>query len=407
LAAKEILWIGKYSLPEVTATEEMKITHLEFIPASIPYTRREISSQISRDGVTDIVVKATSDDGVVGWGESCSGANAESVVETLKAMAPFVLGRDPWQSEAIRAELWHRGIWMFRKPTASFAFAGIDMALWDICGKSSGLPLYKLLGGRVRDTVNYFYYLSRGTPSEIAMQCREGIGRGYSVFYLKVGLDIEAELQMVEALREAGGPKAKIRLDANGAWKVKEALKNIERFEKYQIDFVEQPVVQDPAQNMYEVRSICSVAICQNEGLWTAEDAYRNIVGRTADVYSFSPYWVGSLLMFQRLAEVAHFEGLEICRHTHGEFGIAAAACHHALLTLPNIVDGNQQTAQIMTGDVLSEPLPIAHGPDWGLPEGTGLCVDVDERQVSRFNEIYKQRGQLLPYDPDQIRKEL
>jgi L-Ala-D/L-Glu epimerase len=385
----------------------MKIAHLEFIPASIPYTRREISSQISRDGVTDVLVKATSDDGLVGWGESCSGANVGSVVETLKAMAPFVLGRDPWESEAIHLELWHRGIWMFRKPTASFGYAGIDMALWDLCGKSAGIPLYKLLGGRVRDTVNYFYYLSRGTSSEIAAQCREGIERGYSVFYLKVGLDFEAELQMVQALREAAGPQAKIRLDANGAWKVKEALRNIAGFEKYRIDFVEQPVVQDPAQNMVEVRSHSSVAVCQNEGLWTAEDAYRNIIGRTADVYSFSPYWVGSLKTFQNLAEVAQFEGLEVCRHTHGEFGIAAAACHHVLLTLPNVVDGNQQTAQIMTGDVLKEPLPIAHGPNWGIPKGTGLCVDVDEQQVSRFSELYKEKGQFLPYDPHQIGKEL
>jgi L-alanine-DL-glutamate epimerase-like enolase superfamily enzyme len=385
----------------------MKIAHLEFIPVSIPYTRREISSQVSRDGVTDVLVKATSNDGLVGWGESCSGADVESVVETLKAMAPFVVGRDPWESEAIRAELWQRGLWIFRKPTASFAYAGIDMALWDMCGKVARVPLYKLLGGRVRDKVNYFYYLSRGTSSEIMAQCREGMERGYSVFYLKVGVDIEAELQMVEALREAAGPKAKIRLDANGAWKVKEALKNIARLEKYRIDFVEQPVVQDPPDNMYEVRSNCSVAICQNEGLWSAEDAYRNITGRTADVYSFSPYWVGSLKAFQHLAEVAAFEGLEVCRHTHGEFGIAAAACHHVSLTLSNLVDGNQQTAQIMSGDVLKDALPIARGPHWGIPEGVGLCVDVDERQVSRFNELYRQRGQFLPYDPGQIGKEL
>jgi L-alanine-DL-glutamate epimerase-like enolase superfamily enzyme len=102
----------------------MKIVNLEFIAASIPYKHREVSYQILRDGVTDVIVKIVTDDGLVGWGESCSGADTESVVHTLKAMAPFVLGRSPWDSEAIRSELWHRGIWMFRKPTASFAYAG-------------------------------------------------------------------------------------------------------------------------------------------------------------------------------------------------------------------------------------------------------------------------------------------
>ena len=385
----------------------MKIAHLEFFPASIAYTRTEVSSQVYRDGVTDIVVKATTDDGLVGWGESCSGSNVESVLEALKAMVPFVLGRSPWESEAIRAELWHRGIWMFRKPTASFAYAGIDMALWDICGKAAEQPLYNLFGGRVRGCANYFYYLSRGTPAEVAKQCRDGLAKGFHVFYLKVGLDIDAELEMVRAIRETVGPRGKIRLDANGAWQVNEALRNLRLLDEYDIDFAEQPVSQDPLANMQEVRSRSAVAVCLNEGMWTAEDAYRHITHRTADVYCFSSYWVGSLYQLQRLAFVAHFEGLQVCRHTHGEFGIAAAALHHILLTLPNIVNGNQQTAQIMQDDILKHPLPITTCPDWGVPEGTGIGIEVDEGKLMHYVEVYREQGQFLPYDPRLIGREL
>ena len=385
----------------------MKIAQLEFIPASVPYKRREVSYQVQRDGVTDVIIKARTDDGLVGWGESCSGANVESVAEALKAMVPFVLGRSPWQSEAIRSELWHRGLWMFRKPTASFAYAGIDMALWDLCAKSCGQPLYNLFGGKIRDGVNYFYYLARGSSKEISAQCREGMEKGFRVFYLKVGLDIEAELDMVRSVRETIGPEAKIRLDANGAWKVGEALRNLARLDAYRIDFIEQPVSQDPLANMQEVRARCSVALSSNEGMWTAEDAYRQISHRIADVYCFSPYWVGSLAQFQRLCRVAHFEGLQICRHSHGEFGIVAAASHHILLTLPNIVDGNQQTAHIMQDDILKSPLPIASGPDWGVPEGAGLGVEVDESKVAFYHEYYRKHGQFLPFDHNQIGKKL
>src|ERR1051325_10585984 len=88
----------------------MKIANLEFIPVSVPYTHREASSLVNRDGVTDVIVKATTDDGLTGWGESCSGANLESVLEALKGMSPFVLGESPWESECIRAEICHRGI---------------------------------------------------------------------------------------------------------------------------------------------------------------------------------------------------------------------------------------------------------------------------------------------------------
>ena len=381
----------------------MKIAQLEFIPISIPYTHREVSSQIRRDGVTDVLVKTVTDDGLVGWGESCSGANAESVEEALKAMAPFVIGRSPWESEAIRAELWHRGIWLFRKPTASFAYAGIDMALWDICGKACGQPLYNLFGGKVRERVNYFYYLSQGPNEDIARQCREGLAKGFHVFYLKVGIDIEAEMQMVRTVRETVGTRAKIRLDANGAWKVNEAVRNLARLDQYQIDFIEQPVHQDPVTSLQEVRSRTPVAVCANEGMWTVEDAYRHITHRSADVYCFSPYWVGSMAQWQRLCQVAHFEGLQVVKHTHGEFGIVAAATHHILLTLPNVVDGNQQTAHMMQDDIVKDPIPITSGPNWGTPQGSGLCIEVDEEKVARYHKVYRQRGQFLPYDPSLI----
>jgi len=378
----------------------MKISHLELTPASIPYTSCEISSQVHRQGVTDVIVKATTDDGLVGWGESCSGANVESVFEALKAMAPFVLGRSPWESEAIRAELWHRGIWLFRQATASFAYAGIDMALWDICGRAADQPLYNLFGGKIRNTVNYFFYLSRGPGSDIVTQCREGLRMGFRVFYLKVGIDIESELEIVRTVRETIGPKAKIRLDANGAWKVKQALRNLTLFGAFDIDLIEQPVCQDPITNMQEVRSQCAVAVCANEGLWSADEAYRQMTHRTADVYCFSPYWVGSLGQFKFLSHVAHSEGLQVCKHTHGEFGIAAIAAHHILLTLPAIVDGNQQTAHIMQDDVLEQPLPIASNPDWGVPQGAGLGVEVNEDKLGRYHDLYKTKGQFLPYDP-------
>jgi L-alanine-DL-glutamate epimerase-like enolase superfamily enzyme len=378
----------------------MKITSLEFIPVSVPYTHREASSLVNRDGVTDVIVKAFTDDGLIGWGESCSGSNVESVLEALRGMAPFVIGRCPWESESIRAELWHRGIWSWRQHTACFAYPGIDMALWDICGKSCGQPLYNLFGGKVRERANYFYYLSWGTNEHIRTQCQDGLSKGFHVFYIKVGVNIEAELDMVRTVRETIGPHAKIRLDANAAWTVNQALRNLALLDDCGIDFIEQPVSQDPIANMQEVRARCPIAISANEGLWTVADAYRQITSRTADVYCFSPYFTGSLAQFQRLCWLAHYEGLKICRHTHGELGIVATAAHHILLTLPNIVDGNQQTAHMMQDDILQDPIPIATGPDWGVPQGCGLGLEVDAAKLGKYHELYRERGQFPPYDP-------
>ena len=114
--------------------------------------------------------------------------------------------------------------------------------------------------------------------------------------------------------------------------------------------------------------------------------------------HCFSPYWVGSLALFQRLCQVAQFEGLQVVKHTHGELGIAAAAAHHLLLTLPNVTDGNQQTAHMMQDDVLKYPLPLASGPAWGVPQGSGLGIEVDEDKLRAYHERYRRDGQFLPY---------
>ena len=120
---------------------------------------------------------------------------------------------------------------------------------------------------------------------------------------------------------------------------------------------------------------------------------------RACDVLCFSPYWVGTIGHFHRLSHAAALEELSVCKHTHGELGIAAAASHHVLLTLPRIVEGQQQTASMMTDDVLTEPLPVAQGPDWGVPTGTGLGIDVDEEKLQRYHQHYREQGQYLPYD--------
>ncbi len=185
-----------------------------------------------------------------------------------------------------------------------------------------------------------------------------------------------------------------------------EAITGLRRMAAYDIDFVEQPVRDWPVGQLAEVRARVPMAVCANEGLWSEADAYARITARQADVFCFSPYWVGSLAGFCRLAHVAHLEGLQVCKHTHGELGLAAAAGQHLLLTLPNIVEGHQQTAHVMAGDILTAPLPIATAPRWGVPAGVGLGVEVDPDAVREAARRYQLEGQFLPYTPGQLGRE-
>lgn len=381
----------------------MKVVSVEPFIVSVPYRHREVSSVVARDGVTDVLVKVTTDDGVEGWGEACSGADVVSVEAALRAMIPFVAGRDPWNREAMRADLYRHGLWQFRPMTGNFAWAGLDMALGDICGKAADQPLYRLYGGPRRREVDYFFYLARGSREELAAQCAEGVAAGFSVFYLKVGLDFAADREMVAATRAALGAAPRIRLDANGSWTLPEARHHLQALAEYDIEFVEQPVRDYPLAQMAEVRGWSPIPLLANEGLWSEADAYDRIVARVADAYCFSPYWVGSLAAFHRLAHIADLHGLLVCKHTHGELGVAAAACQHVLLTLPNITDGNQQTAYLMAHDVLRAPIPIASGPRWGVPEGPGLGIEIDEAAVAEATQRYRREGQFLPYQPEML----
>lgn len=377
----------------------MKIVSLESYPVSIPYSHAERSARVQRGGVSNVVVKLTTDTGLTGWGESCSGADTASIQAAVQAMAPFVVGRNPWDSEAIARDVYRTGLWDYRVQTGNFAYAGIDIALWDLCGKSCGEPIYRLFGGALRQSVDYFYYLATGTPENLTAQCRLGVERGYKCFYLKVGVDERAEEAMLLAIREAIGPDRKIRIDANEAWSLPEATRLIERWhEMVQLDFAEAPVRASPLNLMQALHERTPVALCANEGLGSEGDALRMIEGGGADILCFSSYWVGTLRRFHTLSHLAHLRGLRVCKHTHGEFGIAAAAAHHLLLAIPNLIDGAQQTASVMKDDLLTTALPIAQGPAWGLIQAPGLGIEVDEEKLRHYRRLHEHGGQFLPW---------
>lgn len=377
----------------------MKLIELETIPVRVPYKHPEVSSVIDRGGVAEVVVRATSDSGLVGWGEAQRAANVPGVEHAIKAMTPLVLGRDPWDKEAIARDIYGPALWRFQAMTANFAWSAIDMALWDLCGKEASQPLYRLFGGAQREAVDYFYYMTWGDDDQIAAQAQDGIARDYSVFYIKVGVDAKAEERMIDTLRQSIGPQRKIRIDSNESWSLPEAVRNLEAWHaRYDIDFAEAPVPVEPIENMLDLKRQVSVPLCVNEGLWTEHDAMKVIRSRCANYLAFGFAWVGSLRRFHTLMHAAHLEGQLVCKHCHGELGISAAAGQHMMLSAPNATDGNQQLAASLADDILTDELPIATGPKWGRIDAPGLGVEVDEEKLARYHEDYLRLGEFPTY---------
>jgi len=185
-----------------------------------------------------------------------------------------------------------------------------------------------------------------------------------------------------------------------------EAVRKLPILDQWNLDFAEQPIPTEPMENVLELQRRTPVPLSGNEAMWRRADAWNVIHKRAYEVVCFSSYFVGTLGEFHRICHAADAAGMLVCRHTHGELGLTAAAHHHVLLNLPSIVDGNQQTAHLMVDDILTEPLPIATGPDWGVIDGPGLGVEVDEEKVEKYHQQYLEHGQIMPYDLEKIRQQ-
>ena len=221
--------------------------------------------------------------------------------------------------------------------TGNFAFAGIDMALWDLCGKECGQPLYRMFGGAIREAVDYYYYMEWGPPEDDRGNAKDGVERGYRAYYIKVGVDERKEEAMLDAMRGAIGPRERSESMSTRPGPKPQAALLLKRWhERHELDFVEAPVPIDPVENYLELKGRIAVPLCVNEGLWREADAYRVIKSRCGDYLCYSSYWVGPPADGTRSIRCAIMEGWQVVKHTHGELGLTAAAGQHVMLAAPN-----------------------------------------------------------------------
>ena len=184
-------------------------------------------------------------------------------------------------------------------------------------------PLWRLLGGLQQKEATYFYYLSRGDRESTRGPGRATASpRASRSSTSRSGSTTRTTLELVSTVRDALGPGPRLRLDANGSWTIPQALRNLRALARARHR------LRRAARSRSSRRASSprcgpapTTAVCANEGLWSEAEAYARIRARDADVYCFSPYWVGSIGSFHRLSWLAHYEGLQVCKHTHGELG--------------------------------------------------------------------------------------
>ena len=363
----------------------MKITSIKTIPIRVGVDRRvgEVrDTKGFRFTSHLLVVFIHTDTGIAGLGEvngtpDWSGEThlgAKALIDSH--LAPRLLGEDPRRVRHCLARL--------EKTIGNpFAKAGLEMALFDLAGKSLGAPLYQLLGGAVRsfDLPLRFPIMPVG-PVESATVAARMVAEGFRTIKLKVGHDpLSEDLERVRLVREAIGPDVLLTVDANGGWSVNEAIRASRQLEQYNVLFVEQPLPRLDLAGLARVRRQSRLPIMAYESVFTPQDALRCIQLEAADIVSIYPGKNGGLLNSLAIATMAEAAGVRCAIGSNLEWDIASAALAHLAVSHPNIAV-EQYAADIIgpvfhTEHATQVPFLAANGRI-AVPSGPGLGISLD-----------------------------
>ncbi len=336
-----------------------------------------------------VLVEVETDDGFTGVGESVSAFPAEGTIAEIAGAARLCLGEPVFDIERLITKARFLGGFNHTPRHANLALAGLEMALWDILGKAAGWPVYRLLGGAVRDEVDYFGFVQGDSTDELVEDACELAAAGHQVIYLKVGRGEAADLRNTAAVREVIGDR-RLRLDPNCAWSVAEAIHMIRKLERFDIDWIEQPTPLTSIVALRQVKEAVGVPIAADQAAFTPTDVYEICRARAADAIVLSPHEAGGLLAFRKAAAIAEAGGVSVCLHGQNVSGITDAAQHHLGLSTPNLTDGNQIMHQLLVEDLVKQPdLTLDEGRLGAFGE-PGLGVELDGDAVERAAALYK-----------------
>jgi glucarate dehydratase len=372
--------------------EAMKITGLKSTVVAVP-TRNDGPSEVSDSQYRlAVLVEVSTDEGILGLGEAPNPVGVEVTKTIIDSAEPLLLGNDPTDVEILKKCIYsHYNLAHLHIHAACWALNGIDMALWDIVGKVCQQPLYKLWGGAFRKKIEFYGYVQRATPENVAAQAIARVNEGFSTVYMKVGFDEDLDLACVKAMREAIGPKRKIRIDANQSWSAGEAIRIIKKLAEYDLEFVDQPVLMYNIDALSRVRATVDVPIGSHESSWTMYEAINVIKREAADVIHVDPRFDAGFVGARVTAGIAEAAGLPVIMHSFGELGVAQNAYLHLIASAPNYIFANQSGYGDLNDDIIQGGLLTFKNGCLDLPEGPGIGVELDREKVKAYSGYYEE----------------
>jgi L-alanine-DL-glutamate epimerase-like enolase superfamily enzyme len=297
----------------------MKIARIETIPLRIPFTTGGASAGgVWGPGdlqmVDSLVVKITTDEGLIGWGETF-GFTAVPAVKLVidNILAPGLIGFDVTLREEAMLTMQKKFHVFGRSGAFIYGLSAIDIALWDIAGKRANEPVHALLGGAEAMKLACYASLIRyADPELVRHNVRRAVASGYR--HLKLH---EITVEAVRAAREAAGPEIEITLDVNCPWTVREALDMTPKLRPFNLRWIEEPVW--PPENyagLARVRSQGGIPVAAGENASTLTDFQHLLEADAVDFIQPSPAKMGGITELKKVYALAHAHNVAVMVHT-------------------------------------------------------------------------------------------
>jgi len=313
----------------------MKIVSIAARAEQFPLTRPYAIAYKTLDAVTNVIVEIRTDDGRVGLGAASpsSFVTAETVEICATALAPsriaFLFGRDVRTLPVLCRELERR------LPEAPAARAALDMALHDLLAQALDLPLVEMLG-RAHDALPTSITIGLMGVDDTLAEAREYLERGFRCLKVKLGREIVEDIARIVRLREAVGPIAAIRVDANQGWTRADLARFLRETSRADVELIEQPLAATDVDGLRSVPEPDRARLCADEALRTPADAWALAhPPRACGIFNIKLVKCGGIRPALRIAEIADLAGLSLMWGCMDESIISIAAALHAALACP------------------------------------------------------------------------
>ena len=367
--------------------ENLRIVDVKAIPTSFPVDPKNsvtlgIGRAVKRDAV---LVKVSTDAGIVGWGEAHHGRAPGSVAHLINnTLKQLVLGQDAydvvgvWQRVYVK-QLGSHGM----GAAAAIGLSGIDQALWDIRGKAAGLPLYKLLGGRSQRIPAYAGGVSLGyqEPQALVAEAQPLVAAGYKAVKLRVGDTPARDLARVAAVRKALGDDIAILSDANTGYSVADVRRVMPGFEAHGVGWLEEPFPPHDYASYAQAASFGNVPLAAGENHYTRFEFHRMIEDGVITVLQPDLSKSGGVTECLRIAHLASAWKLPINPHT-SMTGINMAVTIHFLCAIDNAgyFEGDVSKGNRFRDELVATPYTVGSDGCVAPLEKPGIGVEVDEK---------------------------